>query len=115
MVESLITSLFDRFTLPVPVVTVEGTTVVVWLAGEQDLAVVDALLAAVAAATKQAVSTVVVDLRGVTFIDISTTSALVDATLTQPGDSVSLTLRAPSPCVRRMLDLCGHPELIDIA
>ena len=112
---SLITSLFDRFTLPVPVVTVEGNNVVIWLTGEQDLAVVDALHAAVVAATNKAASSVMVDLRGVTFIDISTTCELVDATLTQPGDTVSLTLRAPSVCVRRMLELCGHSELIDIA
>jgi anti-anti-sigma regulatory factor len=57
----------------------------------------------------------VVDLRGVTFIDISTVRALTDAALVNRATDWALTLRAPSACVRRMLELCGRSEFLDVA
>jgi anti-anti-sigma factor len=119
MFSSLIVSSFDRFHLPVPFVTVDDHSTIIWLAGEQDVAVVDALRAALAAATSSPTDDhlrpVIVDLRGVTFMDTTTAQALIDATATQRGTSPSLTLRSPSKSVRRMLDLCGHGDLLDIA
>jgi anti-anti-sigma factor len=58
---------------------------------------------------------VIVDLRGVTFIDSTTARALVDATIAQADTSCPLTLRAPSKSVRRMLQLCGSGRLLDTA
>jgi len=118
MVASLITSSFHRFQLTVPIVTVDGNETVIWLTGDQDFAVVEALRAAMTAATSSESvrpRQVVVDLRGVTFIDSPTARALIDAALTQPGASASLTLRAASPCVRRMLRICGRGDLLEVA
>jgi anti-anti-sigma factor len=117
MVPSLILSSFDQFSLPLPIVTVDDRSTIIWLAGEQDIAVVDALRTALTSAlnsqTTHARAPVVVDLRGVTFIDTTTARALIDATLTQPGATVAFTLRAPSQCVRRMFDLCGRTDLLE--
>lgn len=115
---SLIVSSFDRFMLPAPIVTVDGPSTIIWLAGEQDSGVVEALNAALVEALSSPVtepSEVIVDLRGVTFIDSSTAGALIDATLRQPGSWLTLTLRAPSACVRRMFVMCGRSDLLDIA
>ena len=114
MVASLIGSSFDQFTLPVPRITSDGETTIIWLTGEQDLSVVGALRAAVLAEQSRP-AFVVVDLRGVTFIDISTVRALTDATLDGRTTEWALTLRAPSACVRRMLELCGRSEFLDVA
>jgi anti-anti-sigma factor len=111
---SLIGSSFDQFTLPLPRITSEGDTTVIWLTGEQDLAVVGALRA-VMFAERARPAFVVIDLRGVTFIDISTVRALTDATLESRTTEWALTLRAPSACVRRMLELCGRSEFLDVA
>ena len=114
---SLVESSFDRFRLPVPVVTVEEHSTIIWLAGEQDLSVVEALrtalLEAASAATAERQS-IVIDLRGVTFIDSSSARALIDAT-TEIRSSLAVTLRAPSTCVRRMFDLCRGSGLLDTA
>jgi anti-anti-sigma factor len=114
VVASLIGSSFDRFTLQAPRITSEGDTTVIWLTGEQDVAVVEALRAAMRIERGRP-AFVVVDLRGVTFIDISTIRALTDAVLESRTTEWALTLRAPSPCVRRMLELCGRSELLDVA
>jgi anti-anti-sigma factor len=106
--------LFDQFTLPVPRITSDGDTTIIWLSGEQDLAVVGALRAAMRAESARP-AFVVVDLRGVTFIDISTVRALTDAALESRTTQCPLTLRAPSACVRRMLELCGRSEFLDVA
>jgi anti-anti-sigma factor len=110
--------LFDRLQLSIPTVTVEGSTTIIWLAGIQDLAVVDQLRVALAQATKSSAAAgrrVVVDLGGVTFIDSATTRTLIDATLTVPEAPHALTLRAPSACVRRMFDLCQRTDLLEAA
>lgn len=111
MVASLIGTVFDRFTLPVPRITSEGDTTVIWLTGEQDFAVVEALRAAMVFERGRP-AYVVVDLRGVTFIDISTVRALTDAVLESRATEWAMTLRAPSVCVSRMLELCGRSEFL---
>ncbi len=115
---SLIVSSFDRLLLPAPIVTVDGHSTIIWLSGEQDLAVVEALRAAlrtVALSPPADHEHVVVDLRGVTFIDSATVQALIDATLRQPGAAPTIILRAPSGRVRRMFDMCGRGDLLDTA
>jgi len=119
MVASLIVSSFDRFSLPVPAVTVDERATTIWLTGEQDIAVVEALHDALSAAQQSPPANVphlvVVDLRGVTFLDTSTARALIDATATTPGSPLTVTLRSPSECVRRMFDICGRADLLDTA
>jgi anti-anti-sigma factor len=109
--------LFDRLQLSIPTVTEEGSTTIIWLAGIQDLAVVDQLRAALAQATRSSAAgrRIVVDLGGVTFIDSATTRTLIDATLTVPEAPHALTLRSPSACVRRMFDLCQRTDLLEAA
>lgn len=114
MVASLIGSSFDLYTVQAPRITAEGDTTVIWLTGDQDVAVVEALRAAMLAERGRP-AFVVVDLRGVTFIDISTVQALTDAVLESRRTEWALTLRAPSLCVLRMLELCGRSELFDVA
>jgi anti-anti-sigma factor len=117
MVATLVVSSFDRF--PMPIVTVDGHSTAVWLIGELDLAVVDALRDALIEATTSSKAgrrpSVIVDLSGVTFIDTSTARVLIEATMMSSGTASPLTLRAPSRCVRRMFDLCGSGRLLDAA
>jgi anti-anti-sigma factor len=116
---TLIVSSFDRFSLPVPMVTVDDRSTTIWLTGEQDIAVVEALRDALSAEQQSpsadVAHVVVVDLRGVTFIDTSTAQALIDATVATAGSALAVTLRAPSECVRRMLAICGRADLLDTA
>jgi anti-anti-sigma factor len=114
MIATYVGSSFDQFTLPVPRITCEGDTTIIWLTGEQDLAVVGALRTAMLTERARP-AFVVVDLRGVTFIDVSTVRALTDAVLDSRTTNWALTLRAPSSTVRRMLGLCGRTEFVAVA
>jgi anti-anti-sigma factor len=119
MVASHIVLPFDRFLLPSPIVTIDESATIIWLAGDQDLAVVDALRAALVAASASFPTgrqrAVIVDLRDVTFIDTATARALINATRIPARTAHSLTLRAASVCVRRMLDICGQGDLLEVA
>lgn len=86
---------------------------VVWVRGEQDAATAGALWVNLAEATRLGDADVVVDLSGVTFMDASTIGALVRAGNALGGLSRCLSVRAPSPRARRVLDLCELEGLID--
>ena len=86
---------------------------VVWVGGEHDVATSVDLAVTVAQASMLDDADIVVDLSGVTFMDASTISALVDARNRLRAVSRSLSVRAPSPRARRVLDLCGLVQLID--
>jgi anti-sigma B factor antagonist len=85
----------------------------VWLEGDQDIATVFTLADTLAAVISVDDADVVVDLSGVTFMDASTISVLVRARRAV-SQSRRLTLRSPSKCAQRLLDLCGLADLLDL-
>ena len=86
---------------------------VVWVRGEHDIATRVRLSATIAQAALLDDADMVVDLSGVTFMDASTIGALVGARNCLRASSRSLSVRAPSPRARRLLDICGLARLID--
>jgi anti-anti-sigma factor len=54
----------------------------------------------------------VVDLSEVQFLGASTISVLLEARRVLAGRSRDLTLRAPSRCARRVIDICGISTLV---
>ena len=69
----------------------------------------DALARAIAADNRD----VTVDLGGVTFINAATIAVIVRAHDYLLLDSRSLTLRTPSRCARRVLEICGLAGLAE--
>jgi anti-sigma B factor antagonist len=86
---------------------------VVWVRGEHDMATRAHLFVTIAQAARLADADIVVDLSGVTFMDASTVDAFVLARNRLRARSRSLSVRAPSPPARRLLELCGLARLID--
>jgi len=86
---------------------------VVWVVGEHDIATVTNLSVSIAQAAGLDDSDVVVDLSGVTFMDASTIGALVASHNRLRVRSHSLSVRAPSPLARRLLNMCELAFLID--
>ena len=86
---------------------VDGSTTVLRLAGELDLATADVLRERVGAlsATRSGVRRLTLDLGGLEFLDVAGLGALLEAgrRMTERGASVSL--RRPRPMVLRMLSL----------
>jgi anti-anti-sigma factor len=95
-----------------PLVSHVGERAVVWLDGEQDIATVAILANTLAKVTSADDADLIVDLSGVTFMSTATIDQLVRARNLLLGLSRNLTLRSPSKCVRRTLDLCGVAGLI---
>jgi anti-anti-sigma factor len=95
-----------------PLVSHDGERAVVWLDGEQDIATVAILANTLAKVTSADDADLIVDLSGVTFMSTATIDQLVRARNLLLGLSRNLTLRSPSKCVRRTLDLCGVAGLI---
>jgi anti-anti-sigma factor len=86
---------------------------VVWFRGEHDLTTRLDLSVTIARAARIDGADVAIDLSGVTFMDASTISALVVARDRLRADSQSMSVRAPSPCARRLLEICGLEGAID--
>jgi anti-sigma B factor antagonist len=86
---------------------------VVWVRGEHDSTTSAALSITLGQAERLDRAEVIVDLSGVTFMDASTIDALVGAGNRLGVLSRHLSVRAPSPRARRLLELCGLPHLID--
>jgi len=80
---------------------------VVRLRGEHDIATVSALAATLSQAISSEGVDVVVDLREVAFMDASTIGVIVGARNLLALQSRELTVRSPSVCARRVLDVCG--------
>jgi len=86
---------------------------VVQVRGEHDIATRAHLSATIARAAQLDDADILVDLSDVTFMDASTIGALVVARNSLRARARSLSVRAPSPRARRLLDLCGLAGLID--
>jgi anti-sigma B factor antagonist len=86
-----------------------GTTSVGVLAGEIDLASIDALEAAITATEQDAAADgdVVLDMSGVTFLDSSGLRVLVTANDRLAGAGSRLVIRRPSASVLRVLEITG--------
>jgi anti-anti-sigma factor len=86
---------------------------VVWVRGEQDHSTVAALSETMARAIALDDADLVVDLSEVTFMGTAACGVIVRARELLRLRSRSLSLRSPSRCARRILDLCGHADLLD--
>jgi len=86
---------------------------VIRLDGEYDIATASVLHDSLAVAISVDDADLVVDLSGVTFIDAATIGVLIGGRNSLRGQSRSLTLRDPSRCASRLLDLCGLNGLLE--
>ena len=86
---------------------------VVWLRGEHDVSTVAALSEVMARAIALDDADVVVDLSDVQFMGAATVGVIVRAREFLRLRSRLLVLRSPSECVRRIVDVCGHSDLLD--
>ena len=91
------------------------TGAVLWLWGEQDMATAAGVRSALVDAVGDGDVDVVVDLAGVTFMDASILSELIQGRLRMQARSRRLSVRAPSRCARRLLELCQLTEMIEPA
>ena len=82
---------------------------VVWLDGEEDIATVAVLANRLAQAVSANDADLVVDLSGVTFLSTATIEELILVRNFLLSQNRNLTLRSPSRCARRLLDVCGLP------
>jgi anti-anti-sigma factor len=89
------------------------TAAVIWLAGEQDISTSTALIGAIADAIAMDDTDLVLDLSRVSFMGAATIEVLVRARDFLRARSRSLSLRAPSTGVARVLGLCGLADLVD--
>jgi len=89
-----------------------GRTLVVH--GELDLATVDGLRDQLSAVMLEAHSPAYVDLSGVTFLDSSSIAVLVDAHRLAPTHGSELVIVAPSPACRRVFDILGLDDVLNI-
>jgi anti-sigma B factor antagonist len=104
----------DDWPPPPPRVCREDGRVVVWLEGEQDLFTAPSLHAVLATEILAGGDDLVVDLSGVTFIDGSMLAVLTrDRDILRDRDRC-LTVRAPSHCAQRLLDVCGLHDLVEV-
>jgi len=92
----------------------EGDTrrTVVWLHGEHDVSTVDELEAALVSAVSIDHVGFTIDLSDVQFIDVVAVGAIERTHEVLGSQSRSLELRSPSPCIRRLLELCGLAALV---
>jgi anti-sigma B factor antagonist len=91
----------------------EADHTVVWLNGEHDASTVAALWEVMARAIARNDGDVVIDLSGVEFLGSATVGVIMRARDTLRPRSRSLTLRCPSRCAARVLDLYGLADLRD--
>jgi anti-anti-sigma factor len=96
-----------------PIVSRDGERAVVWLDGEQDIATVAVLADTLAKVICADDANLIVDLSSVTFMSTATIDELIRARNLMLGLSRNLTLRSPSKCARRLLDLCGLAGLVE--
>ncbi len=101
------------FTVPRPVPwRSEPDLIVIWLAGEHDIASDGALCLALAHAIASGPAALVVDLSGVEFMSASTLGTIARAREVLRQRSRSLTVRSPSAFVRRIIDACDLTDLL---
>ena len=83
------------------------------LVGEQDISNEVALAAVMARGIAAGEDALIVDLEGVTFMSASTIAVLVSTRRFLADRGRALIVRSPSPCARRLLDVCGLAALIE--
>jgi anti-anti-sigma factor len=88
---------------------------VVWLQGEHDVSTTVALAGTLARAVALDDADLVIDLSEVQFMSAATVGIIVRTHGLLAQQSRSLTLRAPSRCARRVLELCGVVGDLDLA
>ena len=93
-------------------VQVRGAEVVVTASGELDLAGVPAVTTALAEAVTARCRRVVIDASALTFLDAAGLRALCTKPAGRDGD-LDVVLRAPSPPVRRLLELTNMCGLVE--
>jgi anti-anti-sigma factor len=86
---------------------------VVWLRGEHDVSTVDELSETMARAIALDDADVVVDLSEVLFMSAATVGVIIRAREFLRLESRSLSLRSPSKCAGRVVDLCGVSDLFN--
>lgn len=86
---------------------------VVWLRGEHDLSTIPELAEIVSRAIAHDDGDLTLDLSEVLFIDAATVGLIIGAREFLRLRSRSLSLRSPSRCARRVLDLCDLTDLIE--
>jgi anti-anti-sigma factor len=86
---------------------------VVRLNGEHDIATVLVVADALAKATVLSDDDLIVDLSNVTFIGAATIHVLIRARDILSAQSRRLTVRSPSRCATRVLDLCGLTGIVE--
>jgi len=91
----------------------DAARTVVWLRGEHDVSTVAALSETMARAIALDDADVVVDLSDVQFMAAATVRVIIRAREFLRLRSRFLVLRSPSECARRILDVCGHSDLLD--
>ena len=91
----------------------DAPSTVVWLRGEHDASTVEALSATMAKAISLDHLDLVVDLSGVQYLGAATVSLIIQNLEYLRLRSRSLTLRNPTTCSRRVLDVCDLSDLID--
>ena len=91
------------------VVARDSEHAVVWLDGEEDIATVSILADRLARVVCADDADVIVDLSGVTFLSTATIDELIRVRNILWLQNRNLTLRSPSRCARRLLDVCGLP------
>lgn len=87
-----------------------GTTI--WLHGDQDISTSAQITRAIFLAAAADHLDVVIDIRGVSFIDASTIGAFVGGRAVLRKQSRELILRGAPRAVRRILELCGLGSLM---
>ena len=92
--------------------TGDADRTVVWLRGEHDIATKVSLSVAIARAARLDHTDLLVDLSGVTFMDVSTVGAIVGSANRLRSRSQSLDVREPSPQALWVLELCGLADLV---
>jgi len=85
---------------------------VVWVRGEQDIGTAAVLWERLEGAIAFDDADLALEMSGVTFLDASTIGVVVRACRHLRGRSRSLSVRSPSRCARRVLELCDLGHLI---
>lgn len=101
----------ERLPLTIDVNGSGTTTAILSLEGDIDLEATHALRAAIFGAVENGAICLVLDVTGVRFMDSSGISLLLESRL----HFVSLKLRAPSPAIRRLIELTGLHHTIEIS
>jgi anti-anti-sigma factor len=97
---------------PTPGADLEARPTIIWLRGEHDITTDAGLRCTLERAIAVNDAAIVVDLTKVELLSASTIAVILAARDTLQQQSRSLTMRAPSPHVRRVIGICGLQHLL---